>query len=71
MLPRLVDLTVLVVRWGATHRKTVKLALEELADGGAGIAGVLLTRVDVKKNAKYDFGDSHYYHSGMQKFYTN
>lgn len=71
MLPRLVDKTVLIVRWGATHQKTVQLALEELADGGADIAGVLLTRVDVKKNAKYDFGDSHYYYGGLRKFYTN
>jgi Mrp family chromosome partitioning ATPase len=52
MLPRFVDKTVFVVRWAATHQKTVKLALEELIDGGADIAGVLLTRVDVKKKAK-------------------
>lgn len=71
MLPRLVDKTVFVVRWAATHQKTVKLALEELADGGADVAGVLLTRVDVKKNAKYNFGDSDYYYSGLRKFYTN
>jgi capsular exopolysaccharide synthesis family protein len=71
MLPRFVDKTVFVVRWAATHQKTVKLALEELIDGGADIAGVLLTRVDVKKNAKYDFGDSHYYSSGLRKFYAD
>jgi capsular exopolysaccharide synthesis family protein len=71
MLPRLVDKTVFIVRWAATHQKTVKLALEELADGGADVAGVLLTRVDVKKNAKYDFGDSHYYYKGLRKFYAD
>jgi capsular exopolysaccharide synthesis family protein len=71
MLPRFVDKTVFVVRWAATHQKTVKLALEELIDGGADIAGVLLTRVDVKKNAKYDFGDSHYCNSGLRKFYAD
>jgi capsular exopolysaccharide synthesis family protein len=71
MLPRLVDKTVFIVRWAATHQKTVKLALDELIDGGADIAGVLLTRVDVRKNAKYDFGDSRYYSSGMRRFYTD
>ncbi|MGH6707749.1 MAG: GumC family protein [Bradyrhizobium sp.] len=71
LLPRLVDKTVFIVRWAATHQKTVKLALEELADGGADIAGVLLTRVNVKKNARYDFGDSQYYYSGLRKFYTD
>jgi hypothetical protein len=32
---------------------------------------VLLTRVDFKKLARYDFGDSRYYHSALRKFYAD
>jgi len=59
MLPRLVARrAVIIVRWAATHQKTVKLALEELADRRRRTWRVwLLTRVDIRKR-EYDFGDS-------------
>lgn len=71
LLPRLVDKTVFIVRWGTTPQKTVRLALQELISSGADLAGVLLTRVDYRKLAQYDFGDSRYYHSDLRKFYAD
>lgn len=62
ILARLTDTTVFVVRWAETRRETVALALRQLAESGASLAGVTLSRVNIRKNASYTYGDSGYYH---------
>jgi capsular exopolysaccharide synthesis family protein len=70
VLGRLVDKTVFVARWAHTRREVVTAAMRQLADSGADVAGVLLSRVDVKKHAQYGYGDSGYYHGRVKKYYT-
>lgn len=70
VLTRLADKTVFVVRWVKTRRESAILALKQLKEAGGDIAGVVLSRVDVKKHAGYGYADSGYYHGKYAKYYT-
>jgi capsular exopolysaccharide synthesis family protein len=61
-----------LVQWAKTKRENVVYALRQLAENGAKIAGVVVTQVNVKKHAEYEYGDSGYYRSGNAKnYYTS
>lgn len=64
------DKTVFVVRWERTRRDAAMLALRQLDAANGNIAGIVLSRVDVKKHAAYGFADSGYYHGKYKKYYT-
>lgn len=66
-----VDSTVLVVRWGKTHRNVVGLGLKKLFETGAKVSGVVLAQVDSKKHAQYGYGDSAYYYKPIKQYYTS
>ena len=70
LIARLAQKTVFVVRWAETPREVVRLALRQLADAGADIAGVVISMVDVKQNAKYGFGDSETYTGVYKRYYV-
>jgi len=40
-------------------------------EAGADIAGVVLSRVDLKKHARYGYADSGYYRGHYSKYYVN
>jgi polysaccharide biosynthesis transport protein len=65
-----VDETVLAIRWGTTSRKVVELALNRLIDSGAKVAGAAVTMVDVRRNARYGFGDSVLCSKQFMAYYT-
>ncbi len=69
VLFRLADKTVFLVRWGKTKREAVLAALRHILEAGGNFAGAVLTQVDMKKNARYHYGDAGYYHSDYQKYY--
>ena len=62
ILARMVDTTVFVVRWAAIRREVATLALRQIVESGASLAGVALSMVNVRKNARYGYGDSGYYY---------
>jgi len=64
------DKTVFVVRWEKTRREAAILGLRQLSAAGASIAGVVLSKVDVKKHAGYGYADSGYYYGKYKKYYT-
>ncbi|MFO1067339.1 MAG: polysaccharide biosynthesis tyrosine autokinase [Geminicoccaceae bacterium] len=66
-----VDRTVFVVRWDVTPRRMAAATLRQLAATGARIAGVALSRVDVRKHARYNYADSGYYAGAYRKYYVN
>ncbi len=70
LLAREVDRTVFVVRWAETPRAMVAVAIRQLKSSGAELAGVLLSMVDVRKHARYGYGDSGYYYGTAKKYYT-
>jgi len=65
------DAALFVVRWGKTHRETVRQGLKDLIETGAPLAGVVLSMVDPVKHARYGFGDSGYYYRGVKSYYTS
>ena len=70
ILSRLADKTIFIVRWAETRREVAMMGLKQIAEAGADIAGFVLSRVNVKKHARYGYGDSGYYYGRYTKYYT-
>lgn len=71
VLMRDVDRTLFLVRWEKTRRETVLAGVKQALEAGANLAGTVLTQVNVKKHASYDYGDSGYYYYGSyRKYYS-
>ncbi|MDX1541352.1 MAG: polysaccharide biosynthesis tyrosine autokinase, partial [Geminicoccaceae bacterium] len=70
-LSALVDKSIYVVRWAQTPRNVVLAGIRQMIEAGADIAGVVLSRVDVKKHARYGYADSGYYQGYYRKYYVN
>lgn len=63
------DQVLYVVRWSKTPRRAAQSGLDILTESGANVAGVLLSRVDVKKQAAYGYGDSSDYFQYFRNYY--
>jgi succinoglycan biosynthesis transport protein ExoP len=61
VIARAADATVLCVRWRDTPRRVVLHALEILRDARAELAGVALTRVNVRAHGRAGYADSEVY----------
>lgn len=68
VLSRIVDATVFVVRWEHTPRQVVLGALKQLQAVGGSIAGIVLTRVNVKKHVRFGYGDAGYYYGKYREY---
>ncbi len=73
LLARQVDHALYVVRWEKTRRETAVAGIRQLMDAGAPVAGLVLSQVDVSKQARYGYRDSSYYYSydRTSKYYTD
>ena len=65
-----VDTVVFVTRWGKVRRETASYAVQQLAKSNVRIAGIALTRVELKKHADYDYADSGHYNKKYASYYT-
>jgi succinoglycan biosynthesis transport protein ExoP len=63
LLSSIADNTLLVVRWEHTPRTVVRHVVKLLRDNHVPLAGVLLTRVNMRKHARYNYGDAAYFHT--------
>ncbi|MEM7023024.1 MAG: polysaccharide biosynthesis tyrosine autokinase [Pseudomonadota bacterium] len=70
-LSGIVDKSLYVVRWEQTPRNAVLAGMRQMFEAGADIAGVVLSRVDFKKHARYGYADSGYYRGSYSKYYVN
>ncbi len=70
ILARFADKTIFIVRWAETRREVAMMGLKQIAEAGGDIAGFALSRVNVKKHARYGYGDSGYYYGRYTKYYT-
>jgi Mrp family chromosome partitioning ATPase len=63
ILSQLADTVLFVVRWEKTPREAVSNAIRSLTDARAPIAGITLSRADMKRFQYYSYGyqDYHYY----------
>ena len=64
------DVVVFLAHWRKTPRKAIEAAFSMLTSVGADIAGVVLTQVDLRAQAKYGYGDAGYYYNYYQKYYA-
>jgi succinoglycan biosynthesis transport protein ExoP len=64
MCARLVDMVLLVVQYAGPKRQLVREAMRLLGRTGVRIAGVLLNKVDLERDAYYYSGYYSYYHYG-------
>ena len=71
VLATLADQVVFVVRWSSTTRNTAKHAIRDLVSAGAPIAGAVLTRVNIKRQAQYGYGDAALSFSKYSSYYGN
>src|SRR5919106_530064 len=70
-LSGIVDKSLYVIRWEQTPRNVVLAGMRQMFEAGADIAGVVLSRVDFKKHARYGYADSGYYRGTYSKYYIN
>ncbi|MBP2312549.1 GumC family protein [Azospirillum soli] len=69
ILSQLVDGVLMVVRWERTPRAVVQNALAALRQANAPLLGAVLTRVNVRKHARYRYGDMAYVQSKHSHYY--
>ena len=62
-LARMMDKTLFLVRWAESRRTHAVKGIAVLAAAGASIAGIVLSRVDVRKHARYGYPDSGLYYA--------
>lgn len=53
-----VDATIFVVQWGDTKREAVMHCMKKLLNAQGKLSGALISKVDVKEYAQYNYGDS-------------
>lgn len=70
LISRMVDRTVYLVRWGRTRQAVAASGLKQMLEAGANIAGVLVTRVNVRRHALYGFADSGSYQGQLARYYV-
>jgi succinoglycan biosynthesis transport protein ExoP len=70
-LATLVDKAIYVIRWEQTPRNVALAGIRQMVEAGADIAGIVLSRVDLKKHARYGYADSGYYRGSYRKYYVN
>lgn len=70
VLSHLADATLFLVRWERTPRAIAIGALKALRTQGGRVAGAVLSRVNVRKHAKYGYGDSAYYYGYYGGYYS-
>jgi polysaccharide biosynthesis transport protein len=71
VLSGLADATLMMVRWETTPREVTISAVRQLRQSGGRIAGAVLTRVNMRKHARFSYGDSGYYYDKYKGYYAN
>jgi succinoglycan biosynthesis transport protein ExoP len=68
-IARAVDLTIMVTQWERTPRETTRLALRQLLDAGAAVAGIAISQVRLKRHSTYGYADSVLYGRKHRRYY--
>ena len=57
VVAKMADHSILIVRWGKTRREVVNYVVEQMETVGARVSGIVLSMIDIKKHARYKYGD--------------
>ena len=71
LLSQLADKTVFLAKWDTTPREALLAGLKQLTDIGADLAGVMLVQANMRKHARYGYGDIGYYYGHYREYYTD
>lgn len=63
------DTTIFMVRWRKTPDHAVRAALRLLPTSGSRLAGIALTRVNMRKQGRFAHGDEAYYYREYKSYY--
>ncbi|QQS10597.1 MAG: polysaccharide biosynthesis tyrosine autokinase [Rhodospirillales bacterium] len=70
LLVRQTDTTIFVVRWEKTRRDVATAGVKMVYEAGARLSGIVLSQVDLRRHAQYDYTDSGvYYYQGYKRYY--
>lgn len=65
-----VDTVVFVARWRKTSDHAIKAALRLLPAKLSNVAGVVLSRVDMRKQGRFGYGDASFYYESYKGYYA-
>ncbi len=68
---RLADAVILAVKWGKTKVDVAQNSIKTLAQHDTPVAGVVLTRINIKKHAKLAFGDAEQHYKKYRRYYVD
>ena len=63
------DATLMVLQWGRTRRQVFLFGINEITKFGGRVDGVILSKVDTRKQAYYGYGDAQAYTGKAAKAY--
>ena len=69
MLSPKADAVLFIVRWRKTSKNAIRAALRALDTGNTFVAGVALTQVNLREQARSGDGEAHYYRA-YRKYYA-
>ena len=70
LLVRQADTTIFVVRWEKTRRDVATTGIKMVHEAGARLSGIVLSQVDLRRHAQYDYTDSGvFYYRGYKRYY--
>ncbi len=69
-ITEVVDGVLLLVQWQKTAARAVKYAITAVESVGGKVLGVALTKVNLKAQASYGYGDSGYYFRSYSNYYV-
>ncbi len=65
------DYTLYIVEWDKTPREVVTTGVKQFSDFGYKNLSLVLSNVDVKRHARYGYGDTAYYYGRFKEYYTD
>lgn len=65
------DKVIYCVKWDDTPREAVLMGLKQIVDTRLPLAGAVLTNVNIKKHARYGYGDTGYYYGRYKEYYAD
>ena len=71
LLTKMADHTILVATWSQTRRKVVAMALQTLARNGGRIAGVILSRTNMRRVASFGYDEAAAYGGQYRDYYRS
>ena len=65
------DAVLMLVQWRRTPFKAADTAVDLLLESGSNITGIALSRVDLRQQSRYGYGDRNYYYKALRSYYAD